>query len=181
MALGHAAAVAVAVGVAALIGVVVPAAALRWGVVAILFGFGAWKLVRHRHPRYGGMRVTSRQLAIWSFLMASAHGAGLMVLPLVLDDAPAAAATVHSGHAGHGHGATDATNEVLRAGLDFVQSRPVAATVVHTLAYLLVTGVIALAVQAWFGLRFLRVAWVNIDLLWAGALIVTALVTAVHL
>ena len=62
----------------------------RWGmqpvagVAVTLVGLGVYKLVRSRHFRWGGMQVGFRDLTIWSFLMASAHGAGLMVLPVVL-------------------------------------------------------------------------------------------------
>ena len=84
LALGHALAIALAVAVAAAIGGIIPVAPLRWGVAAVLLGFGLLRLRFHRHPRYGGMRVGPRQLTIWSFLMATAHGAGLMILPVVL-------------------------------------------------------------------------------------------------
>jgi hypothetical protein len=174
LALGHAAAVGVMVGTAALLGLVVPPSLLRWTVVACLLGFGIMKLVRHRHPRYGGMRVNARQLATWSFLMATAHGAGLMVLPVVLRGSSAA---VHSDAPGadHGHGA----HMTRLAGLDASRSRSIAATVIHTLSYLFFTGTIALVVQQWLGLRFLRYAWLNLDVLWAGSLVLTALFTAV--
>ena len=86
LALGHALAIAVVVAVFTTIGVLVPMRVLRWGVALLLAGFGVYRLFRHAHFRYGGMRVGARELTIWSFLMATAHGAGLMVLPFVLED-----------------------------------------------------------------------------------------------
>jgi hypothetical protein len=87
MAVGHALAVAVAIALAALLCLLLAAVELRWLVAAALGGTGLLHLLRRRHPRYGGMRVGARQLVVWSFLMASAHGAGLMAVPFL----PAAA------------------------------------------------------------------------------------------
>ena len=150
---GHALAVLAAVAVAAALGLVIPIRVLRWFVGAALLGFGAYRLVRHRHPRYGGMRVGARDLVIWSFLMASAHGAGLMVVPLVLDDdAPAPA---------HAHHAPAAVPEegagTLHASLMAGAPSGVVATVLHTLGYLLATGIIALVVFERTGLGILPV------------------------
>jgi hypothetical protein len=111
------------------------------------------------------MRVDSRELAVWSFLMASAHGAGLMVLPLVLGDMPDPA------HAHH------AAASVI--GFANVEWGGIVAALVHTAGYLLVTGAIAVVVYEKVGLRFLRTAWVNLDLVWAVALVITGIATAV--
>ena len=113
-----------------------------------------------RHPRWVGMQVGFRDLVAWSFLMAWAHGAGLMLAPVLLG-----ATAVHSRqHAGH------------LAQLGFFDSSVYARGVaVHTLAYLATTGAIALVVYERFGLAFLRSSWVNLDLVWSVALIVTGL------
>jgi hypothetical protein len=155
LAAGHALAIAAAVGLAAAAGLVLPPAQLRWVVAASLLAMGAFHLVRHRHFRWGGMRVGARDLTIWSFLMASAHGAGLMALPVVLG-------AEHGAHGAGGH-AAHATG-LLASG-------------VHAAGYLLVTGAIAVVVYERLGLRLLRSAWVNLDLIWAGALVVAAVVT----
>jgi hypothetical protein len=84
IALGHALAIGVVVLIAQLAQVAIPMPYVRIGVAVILVGLGLYKLVRSRHFRWGGMQVGFRDLTIWSFLMASAHGAGLMVLPVVL-------------------------------------------------------------------------------------------------
>ena len=165
LALGHALAVGSAVGVALGLGLVVPASALELLAAAALFGCGVYHLQRHRHPRWGGMRVGAKDLTIWSFLMASAHGAGLMVLPFVLSPSTGVGAEpAHSGHTGH----------LLAAGLPATQSAGLTATLVHTGAYLLVTGLIAVVVYEKLGLRLLRKAWINLNVIWAGALVLTA-------
>jgi hypothetical protein len=162
LAAGHAAAIAVTLAIAGLAGLVVPLGTLRWIVAALLVGLGVYRLVRSRHISYGGMMVNGRELATWSFLMASAHGAGLMVLPLVLG------ATHPMAHA---HAMALAS-----FGVGFEWSG-LAAAAVHSAGYLLVTGAIAVVVYERVGLRFLRSAWVNLDLLWAVALVVTGVAT----
>ena len=154
LAAGHALAIAAAIGLAAAAGVVLPPRELRWVVAVALLAMGAFHLARHRHFRWGGMRVGARDLTIWSFLMASAHGAGLMALPVVLGAGHAAHVAGHSAHA----------MGLLASG-------------VHAAGYLLATGAIAVVVYERLGLRLLGRAWVNLDVLWAGALVVAAVVT----
>jgi hypothetical protein len=192
LAAGHALAIGAAVAVAALLGLVVPPALLRWLVAGALLGVGAWRLVRHRHPRWGSMRVSARDLAIWSFLMATAHGAGLMVLPLALTSRAGGGhgghrpgvhdahdAAVGGAHGAGAHGAHDAVADAVLAGSGggLIDMAGLLATALHTAGYLLVTGVIAVVVYEKVGLRFLRSAWINLDAIWAGALVVTAVLT----
>ena len=99
IAIGHAAAIGGVVLAAALLGTALPLAVLRYLVAAVLIGLGIQYFVRHRHPRWVRMRVGFRDLVVWSFLMASAHGAGLMVLPVLLGSSSVQAAT----HIGHHH------------------------------------------------------------------------------
>ena len=143
---------------------------LRWITAALLIGLGIYRLVRTRHPRFGGMLVTGRELAFWSFLMASAHGAGLMVLPLVLGQSsvPSPQSPVAE-HLLHHMSALPA--------LTGVESIGIWATLVHTAGYFLVTAVLAVIVYEKVGVRFLRKAWVNIDLIWAVALVVVGIAT----
>ena len=164
LAIGHAVAMLLTIGAAAAIGVVLPPSTLKWGVAALLVALGVYRLVRSRHIVYGGMQVNSRELATWSFLMATAHGAGLMMLPLVLGRLPSAE---HVHHLSAG---------MLGGGIEW---SGIAAAVIHTAGYLLVTGTIAAIVYEKLGLRFLRTAWVNLDLLWAVALVATGVGTAV--
>jgi hypothetical protein len=167
LALGHLIAVGAALALgAALEGLVTPGV-WRYGTSGLLVGFGALRLLRPRHPRYGGMRVGAGQLVVWSALMATAHGAGLMLLPFSTGAAgglTGAAPMSHVTHAGVGHGST----------LDGA----LAASLVHTASYLMVAALIAAVVYHKAGVGFLRRAWVNLDVIWAGALIVTGLFAA---
>jgi hypothetical protein len=165
LAVGHTLAIVAAIAMAAMIGTMLPADTMKWGVAGLLVGLGVYRLVRSRHIVYGGMQVNGRELAIWSFLMATAHGAGLMVLPLVLGDVTSA------GHMQH-----VSTASVIDLGA--VEWTGVIAAAVHTAGYLLVTGSIAVLVYERVGLRFLRTAWVNLDLVWAIALVITGVATA---
>jgi hypothetical protein len=164
LAIGHALAIAVTILVAGTVGLVVPLELLQWGTALLLVGLGVYRLVRSRHIRFGGMQVDARELAIWSFLMAFSHGAGLMVLPLVMGDVPV---TMHAHHVAHA--------SVFGSG-DLGWSGTTAA-LIHTAGYLLVTGLIAVIVYERVGTKFLRTAWVNLDLIWAAALIVTGVAT----
>jgi hypothetical protein len=158
IAFGHAASIALVV---ALVGGVQNLAApgpVRATGAVILILFGVFKLLRPRaHPRWVGMRVGAGELAVWSFLMATAHGAGLMLFPVLLA-LPAAPEQ-------HAHGPAAMGLGTASLGQD------AAAVVVHTLAMLLVMGVIALVVYEKVGLAILRKAWVNLDLIWAIAIV----------
>ena len=134
--LGH------ALAIAAALGAVIPLGVLRWFTATVLVGFGIFKLISTRHPRWGSMRIGFGKLTFWSFLMASAHGAGLMLLPLVMRDA---------GPVGGASG--------------------ISATVIHTAGYLAATGVAAVLVYEKFGGGFIRRGWINVDIVWAIALL----------
>ena len=162
LALGHALAIAIVVAVGALIGLMIPGHVLRMIAGIALIAGGIFHLMRHRHPRFGGMCMSARDLTLWSFLMASAHGAGLMVLPVVLGDAPA-----HAGHA-------------LRAGIGVTQAAALTATVIHALGYLAVTAALAVIVYERVGLRILRTAWFNLNLFWAIALVLAGVACVIE-
>jgi multisubunit Na+/H+ antiporter MnhC subunit len=163
IAVGHAVAIGSVVLTAAFLGRTLPLAVIRYFVAAALVGLGIYCLVRHRHPRWVRMKVGFRDLTVWSFLMASAHGAGLMVVPVLLGSSTVQA---QSPMAGHRH--VSPTASPLAAML---------ATGVHTVAYLAVTGLVAWVVYRKLGLALLRKAWLNFDLVWAAALVATGLVT----
>jgi hypothetical protein len=163
IAFGHALSIGTVVVVAAFLGMRLPPQAIRYPVAAILFGLGVFSLVRHYHPRWVRMRVGFRDLTAWSFLMATAHGAGLMVLPVLLGSSTVEAAGQIAGH----HHASAAASPLAA----------LLATAVHTTAYLAVTGLIAWVVYWKVGLAVLRKAWLNLHLVWAAALVVTGLVT----
>src|SRR5215831_13832684 len=116
IAAGHAAAVGGVVAIAGLAGLVVPIDTLNMLLAAMLIALGLYRLWRHRHPRFGGMRVGFRDLTAWSFLMASAHGAGFMVLPFLTSSNPvAAAAHDHAAHMAAAHANDPATGAVAVA------------------------------------------------------------------
>ena len=157
IACGHAMAIAFVLLVARLVQLVLPLHYVKIAVAAALVGLGLFRLLRSRHLAWGGMRVGFRDLAIWSFLMASAHGAGLMVLPLVIGLGAVDAA---SGDHMHMHAAQDPQTLIM-------------ATLVHTAGYLVFTAALALVVYQKLGLALLRTAWFNLDRVWAIALITT--------
>jgi hypothetical protein len=152
IALGHALSIGAVVLIAGLAQLVLPQVYIRVGVAVALVGLGVYKLMRSRHFRWGGMQVGFRELTIWSFLMASAHGAGLMVLPVVL-----------AGPHAHHHAASQSA------------ASGAGATLIHTLGYLTVTAAVALLVYQKLGLAMLRRSWFNLDLIWAAALVITGL------
>jgi hypothetical protein len=161
--LGHALAIGSVVLIAAFLGMRLPLITIRYSVAAILVGLGILCLLRHRHPRWVRMQVGFRDLTVWSFLMASAHGAGLMVVPVLVSSIVVEG---QSQMAGHNH--MSATAGPLTG---------ILATAVHTIAYLAVTGLIAWVVYQKLGLALLRRAWFNFDLIWAVALVATGLAT----
>jgi len=161
---GHALAVAATIVVALVAGTVLPAQRLRWLVAGILVALGLAQLFRHRHPRWASMRVGAGALTLWSFLMASAHGAGLMVVPVFLSMTATNASQGHH-HAMQMSAATPAS-ALLATGL-------------HAVSYLLVTAAVAFLVFEKLGVGILRKTWFNLDLLWAVSLIGTGLICVV--
>ena len=157
--LGHAASVTLIAAAGAVTDAVVAPQVAAFAGGALLVGFGIWLVASGRHLRWVGMRLGRWQLAGWSFLMSSAHGAGLMLLPVIL----------MSGGSMHQHGiAGAATSGVLAAA-------------VHTAVMLVTAGAVALTVYGVVGLNILRRAWVNVDRIWAFALVAAgtaALLTA---
>jgi hypothetical protein len=168
IALGHALAIGVAAVAVGVLGLVIPQRLLLALSGAALLGFATYKVAtRFRHPRWVGMRVGPRELVLWSFLMASAHGAGLMLVPVLIGlrgegVASALAHAEHLGHAAHHSGpAGDALVPTL------------AAVGLHAAAMLAVAGALAVIVYQKLGVEVLRRAWINLDLLWVGALAIT--------
>src|SRR5262249_13566345 len=166
IAIRHALAIA-AVGLAVLaLGAVVDQRAIRLVGGLVLIGWATYHRLRGgRHRVRVGMRVGLLGLLAWSFLMATGHGAGLMLVPFLLPLAPHGMS-----HAGH-----MARHDV--AGGSF--SLPLAPLALHTAAMLTVTGLIAVTVYEWIGVAFLRRGWINLDLLWTIALAATGLLLLV--
>jgi hypothetical protein len=151
IAVGHEASVALVVGLVYVAELVAAADVLRVAGAVALVLFGAYKLLKPRsHPRWVGMRVSRWDLVVWSFLMSSAHGAGLMLFPVL----------VHS------------DLEPLPTAFENLL-----AVSLHTGAMLLTMAAIALLVYEKLGVGVLRKAWLNLDALWATAIIAAGAVT----
>jgi hypothetical protein len=132
---------------------------------AALILFGLFRFIWPRaHPRWVAMRVNSAELALWSFIMASAHGAGLMLFPILIGMTP------HSAHGAHQMAAVNAAHTVWQV---------VAVVILHTGAMVVVMGAIAILIYDFVGLAILRSAWINLDTIWAGALVAAGLLTLV--
>ncbi|HEU0274487.1 MAG TPA: hypothetical protein VFQ83_08180 [Candidatus Udaeobacter sp.] len=167
IALGHAISIGLILAAVLLARISLPHLTVKIAAATILFGFGLYRLFRSRHPKWVGMRVGFGDLTLWSFVMASAHGAGLMLIPLFLSSP-----TTQHGHNFFSHGGN---HQVLPTGFaDFSPPQLLAASVVvHTFGYLLMTALVALLVYEKLGVGILRRAWFNIDLVWMVALMIT--------
>lgn len=157
IALGHAASVAVVVALVVALGTMIDQRLLQVIAGALLIGWAAWHaLYGHRHRVRVGMQTGLAGLSLWSFLMATSHGAGLMLVPVIIPLCLAATPA----------------RELTAAG-----SLPIslAAIGLHMAAMLAVTAAIAAAVFEWLGVGFLRRGWINLDALWIAALAATGL------
>ena len=131
---------------------------IRIGAGLVVAVFGIWRLVDRRHPRFLA-RVRPSQVALWSFLMASAHGAGLMLLPFAL-----------------GLCMTSDTGVALAPAVAIGGATLVAA--VHTAAMVGAGLAAAWTVYRWLGLRALARAWIDLDLVWGASLVVAGAASA---
>jgi len=158
IALGHEASVAVVVVLVSGLQLVADPELIRIVGAAGLIAFGAFKFLKPRsHPRWVGLRVSARELMLWSFLMSTAHGAGLMLFPVLVGE---------PSHA-HGVGAVSSASLTL----------DVAAVFVHTAAMLISMGLVAVLVYEKLGLGVLRRAWLNLDRVWATVVVAAGAVT----
>jgi uncharacterized membrane protein len=166
IALGHAVAISLAVLVVGIAQIMVPLDVLRYVCAGVLILFGLYKLARRKHPRWVGMRVGFRDLTVWSFLMATAHGVGLMLIPVLLGlSFDRLMQGAHTGHAAMTGSATVLAD--------------LAAVGLHTLTLFMVMGAIAVVVYEKLGVMIFKRAWFNLDLLWAGTLVAAGLITPV--
>lgn len=165
--LGHLLSVGIVVGLLQLLSFSLPLPILRGASAAVLIGFGLYRLLRVRHPRWVGMKVNFRDLTLWSFLMASAHGAGLMLVPFLLPQGHPKPMPPMS-HMHHAMPQPTPSFHPLEGwiGVGF-----------HTFGYLIVTGALALVVYHKVGLAILRRAWLNFDYLWGWMLIAIGVLT----
>jgi len=171
IALGNAASVSLVVVAVLAAQAVVPLGVFRYVGAEALILFGLYKLIRRKHLRWVGMQVGFRDLTAWSFLMASAYGAGLMLVPVLLK----LSGTEHRAHEAHehwGHG----VHLFLTAPATLADF---AAVAVHTLAMFAVMALVALVVYDRLGLMILKRTWFNLDLLWAGVLVGAGVITLI--
>ena len=165
IAIGHLASIAAVVAIIGGLRFFVAIDFLRPLGAAVLIGFGIFRFIWPRaHPRWVAMRVNPAELALWSFIMASAHGAGLMLFPILLGMTP------HSAHSAHQMAAARAAHTMWQA---------VGVVIVHTGAMVVVMGAIAIVVYDYVGLAILRSAWINLDTIWAGALVAAGVLSIV--
>jgi hypothetical protein len=129
---------------------------IRMGAGLLVIAGGAYLLIYRRHPRFLA-RIKPTELALWSFAVALAHGAGLMLLPIYLGICSAA-----QQDAGH-----EAAAALMRGNL----STAILVSIVHVAAMIVSGGIVAFAVHQWLGLRFISKAWFNLDAVWALSLI----------
>jgi hypothetical protein len=166
IAIGHEASVLVAAALVLGLGLLADTSALRMGAGIALVVFGIFRFVKPRaHFRWVKARVSRGELAWWSFLMSSAHGAGLMVAPVLLG----------AGAAGEAEAQDHTLAAVEQHGMSLVGSG--VAVLLHVGAMLVVMGVVAVLVYDRFGLSVLRRSWLNLDAVWAGAFVVAGLIT----
>jgi len=154
IAAGHALSILLVAAAVAVAGAQLDPAALRLAAGAILIGWALYRvLYGHRHRVRVGMTASLAGLLLWSFVMASAHGAGLMLAPALIP--------LCTARPGLGEGSL---------------AIALAAVAVHTLATLAVTGAVALVVYDRLGVEFLRKRWINFDILWTGMLVLAGVV-----
>ena len=162
IALGHAASIAVVAAIVMLAQAAFDPLPLQLAAAVTLVGFGLWRLLRsHRHRFRAGMLAGAGDLVVWSFLMATAHGAGLMIVPVLLKLPLCVPPGMTAGDA----------HDALMATLAGSLWTGLLAVTVHTASMLMVAGAIAWLVLRWLGLGVLRSGWINLDLLWSTALI----------
>jgi len=160
IALGHALSIALVAGAVVALGLTIEGRWIYRGAGLLLIGWAAWhQLYGHRHRVRVGMTAGFAGLLLWSFLMATAHGAGLMILPVIMPLCIGASPL-------RGVDASGSAEVTLMA------------AGIHTGAMLGVTALVAVAVYRWIGLAILRSAWVNFDRMWTAALVVTGLLLA---
>ncbi len=165
IALGHELSIVVVAGIVLGLGLFADSGVLHMGAGAALIAFGIFRFVKPRaHPRWTTMRVNRRELTWWSFLMSGAHGAGLMVAPVLIGaGASEAAASDHALEA-----VRNGTMSIAESGLGIL---------LHVGAMIAVMGVVAVVVYEFVGVAVLRKAWINTEWLWAGTFVLAGVVT----
>jgi hypothetical protein len=169
IAIGHELSIALVAALVVGLSVVADSSTLRIVASAALLCFGVFRFVKPRaHFRWTSMRVTDRELTLWSFLMSTAHGAGLMIAPVLIG---LEGSIDRSGARAHDHADLSVLNASLGVGAVGIA--------LHVIAMLAVMALVAVLVYDRLGLKVLRTAWINTDKLWAGAFVLAAFITLV--
>jgi hypothetical protein len=165
IAIGHEASIVLVAVVVVALGLLADTHALHVGAGIALIAFGVFRFAKPRaHFRWTKLRVNRRELGWWSFLMSTAHGAGLMVAPVLIGAGATAEASANDS-VEHVQGVLDAP---LMGGL---------ALLLHVASMMLVMAVVAVVVYEKLGVAILRQAWLNTEWLWAGAFVIAGFVT----
>jgi hypothetical protein len=187
--LGHALSIGVIAVPVGMLGLVIPREILLTAIGLTLLGFAGYKfLTRFRHRRWVGMRVRQRELIVWSFLMATAHGAGLMLAPVIarMREQAVPTAFAEDGNAGlmlrDGHQMLIRGTQPSHAGHQMSMGgdalgAALASVALHSAGMFIVAAVIAVVVYQKVGVDVLRRAWINLDLVWFGAFVIAGGVT----
>jgi len=133
---------------------------IRIGAGLLVIAMGIYLLINRKHPKFLA-RVHPSRLALWSFLAAMAHGAGLMLVPIFLG-----ICSIDTGDTGHQAAQTLMSGNIVTA---------FAVAAIHTLAMTFAGGLIAILIYLWLGLKFLSKTWFNLDLIWALSLVIVGL------
>jgi hypothetical protein len=161
IALGHALSIAIVAGTFVLAGILINQRAVQASVGLLLIGWAVYhQLYGHKHRVRVGMKTGQAGLVLWSFLMSTAHGAGVMLLPAMI---PLCLGTSPMG-------------QMAAPG---TWTTALAAVAVHMAAMLAITGAVAVIVYEWVGLSILRTAWINLDVIWTAALAAAGLLSFV--
>jgi hypothetical protein len=167
IAIGHEMSIALVAALVGVLSVLTDSSTLRLVAAIALLCFGVFRFVKpHAHFRWTSMRVTDRELTLWSFLMSTAHGAGLMVAPVLIG---LQGSLDRSGARAHDQADLGVLSAPLGVGAVGIS--------LHVLAMLAVMGLVAVLVYDRLGLKVLRTAWINTDRLWAGAFVLAAFIT----
>ena len=137
---------------------------IKIGASVLVIGFGIFRFVNRRHPR-ALARIPPTQLGLWSFAVAIAHGAGLMLVPIYLG-------LCRTSGIDRGHEAASAL-----VGANFAMA--VLVSVVHSVAMIVVGGCLAWLVYRYLGLKFLSRSWFNLDASWAISLVLVGALSLV--
>jgi hypothetical protein len=167
IAIGHELSIALVAGLVVFLGVITDTTVLHVSAAFFLIGFGIFRFAKpHAHFRWTRMQVDGRELTLWSFLMSTAHGAGLMVAPILIGSGAAEASA-------HDHALTDLKLQTLSI------PQTALAVTLHVGAMLIVMAAVSMLVYSKLGVGVLRRTWVNSDHVWASAFVMAGAITFV--